>query len=140
MYNPEDNMQKTAAQQILFLFLVGIAIFFLLGMIFYTNSRAQGMKSDFNQDWDWEDDWDDSWNKFGRVAFDARYNRVEGFYTGIRLKRDVWYSYHPYKPFLFGFAGWAFAAKEFEYQFGIENCKRRPFLVTIPERPADRTI
>ncbi len=113
-------MQKST-KQLLFFFLLALALFFLMGILFTSNALAQGLKNDFDDDWEWEDDWEDDWNGQGRVAFDARYNRVEAPYIGLRLKRDVWYKYHPYQPFLYGLAGYAFAAKEFEYQAGLEK-------------------
>ncbi len=70
---------------------------------------------DFEQDWDW-DDWDDS-----RTAFDGRYNRVEGPYLGFKTNPDVMREKYNDRVIVLGKAGYAFSAKELQYQFGIEK-------------------
>jgi hypothetical protein len=66
----------------------------------------------------WADDFDSGW---GRSSPLIRYNRVEGVFLGYELKPD-WRSLHdPDRAFLFGSTGYAFQAKEFEYQMGLEK-------------------
>ena len=85
-------------------------VFFLLVMeiVIPTNVRAQ----------DW---WDEDFDRGKRSSFDIRYNRVEGLYAGIKIKKEYWRKRYPSKPFLYGFGGYSLASKEFQYQAGFEK-------------------
>ena len=79
-------------------------------------------RGDWDDDWDNDGDWDDN-----IADFDIRYNRVEGVYAGIKAERDRLIDRYPEKTFVYGSAGYAFAAKEFEYRAGIEKGFFEPF-------------
>ncbi len=102
-------MKREVVKQILFLVFFALMLVLVMGIIIYTNVRAQG--------WGWEEDF----GRGKRSSFDVRYNRVEGLYTGVRIGKEYWRQRHPSRPFLYGFSGYSFSAKEFQYQAGIEK-------------------
>ena len=76
-----------------------------------------------DDEWDeWDENWDDIWDEGGgdRISSHFRYNRVEGPYVGMRVKKDYWIYNYPNRPFLYGLVGYALKAKMFEYQIGLE--------------------
>lgn len=113
-------MQRVIVKQIFFLLFLAMMLVLIMGIIFYTNVRAQGIALSFDPDWDWDWDWDD--DRVGnRTSLDLRYNRVEGLHIGGRVKKEYWRRRHPRSPFLYGFAGYSFKAKDFQYQIGLEK-------------------
>ncbi|MBN1893620.1 BamA/TamA family outer membrane protein [bacterium] len=78
--------------------------------------------SRFPHSGDWDDDWEDEndWSD-NIAALDMRYNRVEGLYAGVKAERSRLIERYPEKTFVYGSAGYAFSAKEFEYRAGIEK-------------------
>jgi len=114
-------MQRVMMKQVLFLILLAMALIMVMGVVICTNVRAQGLGMNFLQDWDWDDDWDDDWGTGSRVTPSFRYNRVEGLYLGFRVKKEYWRRRYPGRPFLYGFAGYAFKLKEVEYRVGLEK-------------------
>lgn len=118
-------MQRMITKQVLFLILLAIALLLLMGMLFYTNARAQdptiGFWRDFNSNWDWDWDWDGEFYEGNRLLADVRYNRVEGLHVGVRVNQEYWRRRRPNQPFLFGFTGYSFNAKELQYQIGLEK-------------------
>ncbi len=114
-------MQRVMMKQVLFLLLLAIAIVMVMGVVLYTNVKAQELDTNLLQDWDWDDDWDDDWGRGSRASGIFRYNRVEGLYLGVEINRDYWRRNYPRRPFLFGFAGYALKAKELQYQVGLEK-------------------
>ncbi len=113
-------MQRVMAKQILGLVFLAFILVLVLGVIFVSHANAQGflLSSRFDDDWDW--DWDDDrWDN--RRDFVVRYNRVEGLFLGAHLNRDYYRHRRPTRAFLYGSAGYAFKAKEMEYQIGLEK-------------------
>lgn len=112
-------MQRTVAKQVLFLILLAGMLMLVFGALLVTNVHAQDSRSRsrYGGEWDWDDDWSDN----RRVDYDIRYNRVEGLYAGIRLRKEYWQRRYPQRPFIFGRVGYTFSAKEIQYQLGLEN-------------------
>ncbi len=77
----------------------------------YTSSRY----NDFDDDWEW-DDWDGERNEF-----EARYNRVEGLYSGMKLNPEPVRRKYPDRVVLYGSVGYSFGLKDIEYQAGLEK-------------------
>jgi len=116
----EDIMQKTAFRQTFVVIVMAIVFFFILGALVVTNVQAQPLRMSSTQDWDW--DWDESWDRSADKTYpEFRYNRVEGLFLGLNVDADYWRYRRPASPFVFGSAGYAFAAKELEYQIGLEQ-------------------
>ncbi len=113
-------MQRIILKQVLFLILLALAVVMVMGIVLFTNVQAQELKLDLFQDWDWDEDWDD-WDRESRISPSYRYNRVEGLFLGFRVNEEYWRRRYPNRPFLFGSLGYAFKAKELEYQVGIEK-------------------
>jgi hypothetical protein len=86
---------------------------------FHPLFSAPSVRSDRDEQFDeWVDDFDSGWDRSSPLF---RYNRVEGLFMGYELKPNWRSLRHPERAFLFGSAGYAFAAKEFEYQIGLEK-------------------
>ncbi len=130
-------MQQPVLKQVIFLIVSALLLVLLMGLFLVTDSKAEtatGLCKDaqgrafqlklFGRDSDDWDDWDNEWGDWsdkGRSSFFMRYNRVEGLTLGMKLNRDYWRRRHPQSPFLYGHWGYAFAAKEFQYQVGLEK-------------------
>lgn len=99
---------------IIFMFAAANTLIFGLDFNCYFDRPGSAFQ-DFDDDWDW-DDWDDN-----RTSFDGRYNRVEGPYLGFRTNPDVMRDKYRDRIIVLGKAGYAFSAKEVEYQFGLEK-------------------
>jgi hypothetical protein len=56
-----------------------------------------------------------------RTSFDIRYNRVEGLYTGIRVKEEVERKRYPKEYFFYGLYGYSLTMKKFQYKIGVEK-------------------
>ncbi|MCK5146961.1 BamA/TamA family outer membrane protein [bacterium] len=113
-------MQKVAFRQASIVIVMAFIFFFILGALVVTNVQAQSHTFKRTQDWDW--DWDDDWDRHpDKIYPEYRYNRVEGLFLGMKVDADYWRYRRPSSPFVFGSAGYAFAAKELEYQIGIEQ-------------------
>ena len=112
-------MQRVMMKQVLLLVFLSMSLMLVMGLVICTNANAQGLSMNFFQDWD--DDWDDDWGRGNRISPDVRYNRVEGLYLGFRVEEDYWRSHYPRRPFLYGFSGYAFKAKELQYRIGLEK-------------------
>lgn len=108
-------MQRSITKQVLFILSLTLAFVLATGI---SNVKAQERGIAFFQDWDW--DWEEDWGG-RRSVFDARYNRVEGLYTGVRLRKEYWQQRYPTRPFLYGLCGYSFSAKEFQFQLGLEK-------------------
>jgi len=66
----------------------------------------------------WRNDWE-RWDDNHEEPFVLRYNRVDGLLLGPRLPRD--YGYGRFLNFgIYGFGGYGFASKEWQYQIGGE--------------------
>jgi len=112
-------MERAALKQILLLILFVLAFMFVMGVVMVTNAQAQTNWLSFSPDWD---DWDwDEEDAGDRTSYDVRYNRVEGLYTGIQLRKEYWRMRYPSRPFLYGFYGFSFGAKTSEFQIGLEK-------------------
>jgi len=98
-----------------------IILALLTGFAFegYATIRAREVNLFSNRDWDWDDD--DFFRDKRRSDFLFRYNRVEGLFLGASFNQDEAYRFHASNPFLYGSAGYAFSAEEFEYQLGFEK-------------------
>lgn len=138
-------MQQTALKQVLFLIGSAFILVLLMGLFLFTNSNAEpastvgiaspspslqlnleGNDWDDWDDWDEDEDWDENkdwedWMSGDRSSVFARYNRVEGFTIGTRLKKEYWRSRRPSSPFIYGHWAYAFGAKEFQYRAGVEK-------------------
>lgn len=79
------------------------------------SSNFSGREDQFDE---WVDDFDGGWDRSSPLV---RYNRVEGMFLGYELKPNWRSLRNPDRAFIFGSTGYAFAAKEFEYQFGLEK-------------------
>jgi outer membrane protein assembly factor BamA len=109
-------MHRNNARQLSFLFFMTFVIALLMTLFLVTQVKGQVRFMD--GDWDWDDDY--YWGG-SRYKIQLRYNRVEGVYLGVHLKKEHRILRFPNRPFVFGFAGYSFSAKEFEYQIGIEK-------------------
>lgn len=113
-------MQRVAFRQAFVVIVMAVLFFFILGALVVTNVHAQYRSVGARQDWDW--DWDDDWDRSPDKTYpEFRYNRVEGLYLGMAVDGEYWRYRRPASPFVFGSAGYAFAAKELEYQIGLEQ-------------------
>ena len=101
---------------------VGLSAYMKNIMSLQTLLNLQNPQTDDEWDDEWDENWDDIWDEGGgdRISSHVRYNRVEGLYVGARVKKDYWIYNYPDRPFLYGLAGYALKAKEFEYQIGLE--------------------
>jgi outer membrane protein assembly factor BamA len=129
----EVTMRRQSVKQALFLAFLTIILFFVLGFIIVTSVKSEtpapafrGLSVDryFDSD-DEEDDYSNSRHRLGRHTyrsdFEVRYNRVEGVYLGMAAKKPTSRWWSSSKSSLFGFWGYAFSAKEFQYQIGLEK-------------------
>ncbi len=90
----------------------------IVGMVLSGALHSQEIFSlNRNSDWEWEEEFD----RGRRATFDLRYNRVEGIYTGLRVKRYESYYGFSNKPFIYGFTGYSFGSNDFEYLLGLEK-------------------
>jgi len=112
-------MKRVHTKQILFLVFATIALVLVMGIFFIPKAEAQTFFGNQWQDSNWN--WDDDWDRSERNSPLFRYNRVEGFFAGYRMNRDYWRERRPVSPIIFGHAGYAFSAKELEYQIGLEQ-------------------
>jgi outer membrane protein assembly factor BamA len=118
----EEIMEARIRKQVAFILFFGLVIAILLSLILVSEAHGQTGQLAFDRFLDWEDDWDwdDNWGG-SRYGAQFRYNRVEGFYLGLEMKKEYW-RYRPTSmPYLYGYAGYSFAAKEFQGQIGIEK-------------------
>jgi hypothetical protein len=128
---------KRSSSIILFWFGLAALIYILLGLLIAPMAKAESAPGDFQllsplsqfhkwnvlndgSDDDWNDDWDEEWDTDRSEPY-VRYNRVEGLHIGVELKREYWKLEYPDQAFIFGSCGYAFAAKEFQYQLGLEK-------------------
>jgi len=109
-------MKRIVVKQLGFLIFIVLVIVLLLGVFLAVNARAQDSFLDRVQEWDWEEDWGER-----RSTFDVRYNRVEGLYLGLRLKKDYWRFKRTSAPALYGKIGYSLKAKEVQGQIGLEK-------------------
>jgi len=109
-------MNQNRAKQISFIIFLIIALGAVMAAFLVTSAMGQDRTGLLYSDWDWDEDWGGS-----RYSSQFRYNRVEGVYLGVSLKRDHWLVRHPTMPFLYGSIGYGFAAKELQGQIGLEK-------------------
>jgi len=119
--NTEDIMQRFVVRQIAFFIVLAFSLFFVGGVLIYSNVQAQGLMRNVFQDWEWNDEWDEDLDFGKQKTFDIRYNRVEGLYMGGRVEKDYWRRRYPSRPFFFGFGGYSFHANTVQYQTGLET-------------------
>ena len=82
--------------------------------------QAEGEWDDWD-DSDWEDeDWEYDLEEKQTQPL-VRYNRVEGVTLGIQMNKEYGERKTPTRPIPFGSWAYAFAAKEFQYQIGMEK-------------------
>ncbi len=93
------------------------AIFIICGFSI-PKAYAQDFRFGSFQDWDWDDDWNDVEE---RRTYDLRYNRVEGIYLGGRIDEKYWRAKRPDSFLIYGHAGYAFSAREFQYRAALEQ-------------------
>ena len=146
LYSREANMKSFVFKQALFLIGATLILVLLMGFFFFSSAHggtppcdlraefetailSSSWDDDWDDDWDeWEDNWDDDWDSDmddwvngDRAGLMLRYNRVEGLMAGMRMKREYWRERGSNRPFIYGHWGYAFAAKEFQYQAGLEK-------------------
>jgi outer membrane protein assembly factor BamA len=115
-------MNRYAFKQVLFLVLFAFVLLILMGFILTTSAKAQNpLMRLVPQDWEWDDDWNDDWDSEKARIYDIRFNRVEGLYLGFRIREEVMRRRYTQRPFLYGFGGYSFGARELEYQLGLEK-------------------
>ena len=102
------------------LFLMAILLLFTAGIFSPLQVEARIGFLRLTQDWDWDDDWDEDW-RGSRAGPDLRYNRVQGVFLGVHVKKDYFRRRDPSGPFLYGSTGYSFKAKEIEYRIGLEK-------------------
>ena len=117
-------MQSNTTKQILFLIVFAVVLVLLMGIIVEKSVHSQTIQGVNSlrsfSNWDWNND-EDNWDAGDPSSWIARYNRVEGLFSGYSIKRDYWEKRYPQKAFLYGFTGYSIAAKEIEYQLGLEK-------------------
>ena len=117
-------MQSNTTKQILFLIVFAVVLVLLMGIIVKKSVHSQTIQGVNSlrsfSNWDWNND-EDNWDAGDPSSWIARYNRVEGLFSGYSIKRDYWEKRYPQKAFLYGFTGYSIAAKEIEYQLGLEK-------------------
>ena len=124
---------KQSSSIILCWFGLAILVYIILGLLIAPMAKAEpalmesrilSPLSEFHlwntSDDDWDTDWDEDWDT-DRSAPYIRYDRVEGLNIGFELKRDYLKLEYPDQAYIFGSSGYAFAAKEFQYQIGLEK-------------------
>ena len=125
-------MQQNDLRQVLFLLFLTLVLVFLMGFWIATSAKAETPSANFLPNrltWsaaDSEDEFDEDfpsrrWRRRDRWEPEVRYNRVEGVYLGMKLNRDRGRRWYPSRPTLYGFAGYAFAANDMQYQIGLEK-------------------
>jgi outer membrane protein assembly factor BamA len=128
----EDIMKRDQLRQVLFLLFLAAVIVFVMGFCIVTSAKAVTPSANFlpnrfswtvdDSDEDFDEDFPSrKWRRQGRWEPEVRYNRVEGLYTGMKLNKDGGRRRYASRPSLYGFFGNAFAAKELQYQIGIEK-------------------
>ncbi|HEX9935013.1 MAG TPA: BamA/TamA family outer membrane protein [bacterium] len=136
-------MQKASLlRQVLFLIFIAFVLILLMGLLIFSSAKATGATRDtglspsgtrpsglksasmgkaYDED---EDDWESPRHR-NRMDGGIRYNRVEGLYLGLLMNQDNERQIRPRRtygiPFLYGYGGYAFKLKDFEYQLGIEK-------------------
>jgi len=117
-------MRSSNTRQLIFLVVFAVCIVLLLGIVMRSNANAQtglSLKNGISiDDWDWDDD-EDYWDSDDPTDWLVRYNRVEGLFAGYSVNKDYWREKYPQRAFIYGFGGYATAAKELEYQVGLEK-------------------
>jgi hypothetical protein len=102
-----------------------VLLVLLIGFFIHIHVQAGEMISPVYQseDWEdeWEEEWDDEWEEDEETSyFLFRYNRVEGLFLGVGIEKEGIRKQQRSIPMPYGFAGYSFGAKEFEYQTGLE--------------------
>jgi outer membrane protein assembly factor BamA len=126
-------MQRLVLKQALFLAFLAGALFLLLGFVIVYNARSEPAPAHsvglawerFDIIVDYEDEEETVNRRLNRTRNrtdgEVRYNRVEGLYLGMKVRKDTYRSRMRTRPLLFGGWGYAFKAKEFQYQIGLEK-------------------
>lgn len=127
-------MQKTILKQVLFLIFVAFILVLLMGMLIFSSAKAEEgtgfiLKRTFALNpaarmiEDDEDNFD--MKRKNHAEGVVRYNRVEGSYLGMSWNKDGASCIIPKNssthPILYGFWGYAFESKDFQYQIGLEK-------------------
>ncbi|MBN1783288.1 BamA/TamA family outer membrane protein [bacterium] len=137
-------MKANTVQTIFLLIAATALVFMILGFLLVPKANAgtlppenrcmmKGSLATFswtNWESEWDEDWEDEWDT-DRSEPVFRYNRVEGLHLGMKLKRDYQKLNHPHQSFLFGSFGYSFAAKEFQYQAGLEKGVMNDFRLAL---------
>jgi hypothetical protein len=137
-------MQRSFFKAVLVCIGAAVVFFLLLGVLIAPKAHAESpcfrvtnpvevFPPHFMSFWrDFEDDsWEDEdWDQ-DRTNPEVRYNRVEGLYLGMKMDRDYLKLEYPNQSYLFGSCGYAFAAKEFEYQLGLEKGMMEEYRLAI---------
>lgn len=115
----ETAMKSRDKKQLIFLVLAALILVFIMSSFLVTTANAQSFGGTMRQNGEW--DWDGDWDRYDRTSPLIRYNRVEGLLLGFTVNRDYWRDRRPVSPIVFGDVGYAFSAKELEYQVGLEQ-------------------
>jgi hypothetical protein len=136
-------MQRNTLKQVLFVVFLAAVLILIMGFWLVSAAKAEtpapltahieraafhdGEWSNWWNGWDddgEEDDFRSRRRKHAEMNAEVRYDRVEGIYLGGRLDKDEngrGWSRSRRQHLLFGSWGYAFKAKEFQYQAGLEK-------------------